>query len=129
MVSRSWLGLCVAFLITTASLSQQPNPEIQAEVQQGVQALEQGNFGAAEQHFSHVLTTDPDLVEVRANLGLAYYADRKYSDAVEAFQLALKANPSVRTAQTFLPLALAALDRCKEAIPGDSAESSPRIQI
>lgn len=131
MVSKSWLAFCVGFLITTAFPAQQSNPEIQAEIQRGVQALEQGNFSAAEQHFSQVLITDPNQVEVRANLGLAYYVDRKYSEAVDAFQLVLKQSPSVRTAQTFLPLALAAVERCEEAIPGLRKEfsSNPDLKL
>ena len=131
MVSQSWFGICAGLLMTTASLAQQANPEIQVEIQQGVQALEQGNFSTAERHFSHVLKTDPNQVEVRAHLGLAYYADRKYSEAVEAFRLVLKQNPSVRTAQTFLPLALAALDQCEQAIPGLSKEfsSNPDLKL
>lgn len=99
-------------------MSQQPPAAVQTEVQQGMDALEHSNFAAAEEHLSRALQADPSLSEVRANLGLAYYADRKYSQAIEAFQLAVKENPSLQIPQTFQPLSLAALNRCEEALPG-----------
>jgi tetratricopeptide (TPR) repeat protein len=118
-------------LFAAAALAQHPAPEVQTKIQQGLRALEQSNFQVAEQHFSQVLAVDPGMVEVRANLGLAYYADHKYDAAVEAFQRALKQDPALRTAQTFLPLSLAALDRCEEAMPGLRREftSNPDVKL
>lgn len=110
---------------------QQPSAEVQANVRQGLNALEHANFAAAAEHFSRALAADPNLEEVRANLGLAYYADHKYAEAVEAFRLALKHKSSLRTARTFLPLSLAALNQCKEAIPGLRQEfsSNPDLKL
>jgi Tfp pilus assembly protein PilF len=77
MVSRSGLCLCVGLLFAATVQGQQPSAETQTEIRQGILALQQSNFSAAEEHFSRALAADPNLVEVRANLGLAYYADRK----------------------------------------------------
>jgi tetratricopeptide (TPR) repeat protein len=101
------------------------------EVRQGIDALERGDFSSAEQHLSRALALDPSLSEVRANLGLAYYADHKYAEAVEAFEQALKQKASLKTALTFLPLSLAALNRCGEAIPGLRGEfsSNPDVKL
>ena len=103
----------------------------QAEVQQGVTALEHGDFPSAEQHFSAALKIDPSLSEVRANLGLTYYANHQYSKAIPAFKTALQQNPSLQTAKSFLPLSLAATGNCPEAIPGLDREftTNPNLKL
>ena len=112
------VALGVLLVAARASSAQKPSGAVPSEVQKGVQALEQGRFSEAEEYLSKALAAEPNLPEVRANLGLAYYVDHKYSEAVDAFREALRQQPSLSTAQTFLPLSLAALDECKEAIPG-----------
>ncbi len=109
--------------------AQQPPPAVQEEVRKGVEELERNNLAAAEQHLSRALAADPNLAEVRANLGLAYYVDHKYDQAVATFRQALKQQPSLRTAQTFLPLSLAALGQCEEAIPGLRREFSTHPDV
>ena len=104
---------------------------VQAEVQKGVTALEHGDFAAAEQHFGAALKLDPSLSEVRANLGLAYYASHDYVKAIPEFQTALRQNPSLQTAKSFLPLSLAAVGNCAKAIPGLKSEFStnPNLKL
>jgi tetratricopeptide (TPR) repeat protein len=118
------------------SLPQQPSqttapPNIQAEVQQGLAALRQGNFASAEHHFAAALKLDPNLPEVRADLGLAYYADHQYARAIPEFQAALRQNASLQTAKSFLPLSLAATGHCEQAIPGLDHEFSnnPNLKL
>src|SRR5712692_4286630 len=113
-----WLSAGLWLAMLPAAGAQQVSPAVAPEVRQGLDALERSDFSAAEQHLARALETNPGLSEVRANLGLAFYADHKYSQAVQAFELALKQNSSLRTAQTFLPLSVAALGRCDEALPG-----------
>jgi tetratricopeptide (TPR) repeat protein len=116
---------CALFCFLAAALpafSQQAGDAVSAEVQAGVAALTHGDFPAAEQHFGAALKIDPGLSEVRANLGLAYYADHRYQQAIPEFREALKQNPSLQTAQSFLPLSLAAMGDCQEAMPGLSSE-------
>jgi Tfp pilus assembly protein PilF len=111
--------------------TQRPPADAQADVQQGLEALQHGDFSAAEQHLSRALVADPSLAEVRANLGVAYYADHKYAEAVDAFQQALKKNATLETAQALLPLSLASLNRCDEALPGLRREftSNPDLKL
>src|SRR6516165_10999592 len=124
------IALCCLWLMLNLRVrAQQPPAAAQAEAQQGADALQRGDFSAAEQHLSRALDADPSLAEVRANLGLAYYVDGKYAKAVEAFQQALKQNASLSTAQSFLPLGLAGLNRCNEALPGLRHEYSSNSDI
>ncbi len=96
------------FLLPAGGFPQQSSASVQAEVKQGLEALKGGDLSAAEQHLSAALKLDPTLAEVRANLGLAYYADRQYSKAATEFQEALKRDGSLQTAKSFLPLSQAA---------------------
>src|SRR5207302_1138905 len=125
----NWLVLCGVFQLHAGDKGQQPPAAVQAEVRQGIDALERSNFSAAEEHLSRALEADPNLSEARANLGLAYYADHKYAQAVQSFQLALKQNSSLQVPQTFLPLSLAALNRCEDAIPGLRREFSANPDV
>src|SRR5579875_571110 len=102
---KYFLMECVLLFLLSATLHSFPQslePAVRDQVQAGVAALKAGDLTAAQRHFEAVLKANPRLAEVRANLGLAYYAAHQY-------QLA--------TARSFLPLSLAAVGRCQEAIP------------
>jgi tetratricopeptide (TPR) repeat protein len=126
---RASLLLLVA--LAYPAQAQQPSASVQADVQQGLEEMQRGNFSAAEQHLARALAADPSLAEVRGNLGLAYYADHKYAEAVEAYRAALKQRPSLQGATAFLNLSLAALGRCGEALPGLRREfaSNPDVKL
>ena len=123
---------CVLFLFLLPSLAFPQKPEVQGEVRLGMEALRQGNLTAAEQHLSAALKIDPSLTEVHANLGLAYYADHQYRQAISEFQEALRRDPALETAKSFLPLSLAAVGDCAEALPGLEREftsnSDPKLR-
>ena len=104
---------------------------VRQAVEQGNQALQHSQFTAAEAAFSKALEMAPRLTGVRANLGLAYYAGHQYAQAVETFQRVEKEQPGLRTPRAFLPLSLAALGRCPEAIPGLQREFTryPDLQL
>jgi len=117
---KQQVASCLSFLLLLASVafSQQPSPTIMAEVQQGLAAMKSGDFSAAERHFSAALKLDPGVAEVRANLGLAYYADHQYDKAIAEFKEALRRNSSLVTAKSFLPLSQAAMGNCSAAMTG-----------
>ena len=126
------IAVCVLVLFSLPSLAFPQKPDAQGEVQQGMEALKRGNFAAAERHLSAALKIDPSLTEARANLGLAYYADHQYRQAIGEFQEALRRDPTVATAKSFLPLSLAAVGDCAEAMPGLEREfasnSDPKLR-
>ena len=51
----------------------------------GQEALRQGELTQAKEEFSKVLALDPDLVEARVNLGLAYHSLGEYNLAASNF--------------------------------------------
>lgn len=104
---------------------------VRMAVEQGNQALQHSQFAAAEAAFRKALDLAPNLTEVRANLGLAYYAGHQYPQAIETFQRIEKEDPKLTTPHAFLPLSLAAIGHCQEAIPGLRREFTryPDLQL
>lgn len=114
-------GMCcwIAFGLCFSIAARGQNPlSVQAEIENGLAAMKKGHFSQAEIDFSAVLKADPDLADVRADLGLAYYADHQYSKAIRELRLALKKDPKLQSAKMILPMSLAAANRCTEAEPG-----------
>jgi tetratricopeptide (TPR) repeat protein len=120
---------CLLFLSLLLSLAFAQKPEVQGEVEQGMEALRHGNFAAAEQHLSAALKVDPTLAEARANLGLAYYAGHQYRQAIGEFQEALRRDANLQTAKSFLPLSLAAVGDCEQAMPGLEQEFTSNSDV
>ncbi|PYV19432.1 MAG: hypothetical protein DMG21_01475 [Acidobacteria bacterium] len=118
MSLRVWAACSAVLFCVSVALAQVPAPKVQSEIQRGLEALRRGDYTTAEELFSGALKTSPTLAEVRANLGLAYYADHKYAEASQAFRTVLQQDPSLKSARTFLPLSLAAQGQCEEALPG-----------
>ncbi|MGO8787203.1 MAG: tetratricopeptide repeat protein [Terriglobia bacterium] len=108
---------CVVFL-TTVTFCQQTSPAVKAELQQGQAALNNGDFVAAEQHFSAAVKLAPTAADPHANLGLAYYRDRQYEKAVAEFKEAQRLNPSLAIAKAYVPLSQAAGGDCPAAMTG-----------
>lgn len=100
------------------SFGAQAQASASAMVQQGLAALQANRFSEAEGDFSAALKANPHWPEVRADLGVAYYADHKFPQAIDAFEQALKENPALQTPKLLLPLSLAAAGRCEEAEAG-----------
>lgn len=113
------------------SFAAQAQASTSATVQRGLAALQANRFSEAESDFSVALEASPHSSEVRADLGIAYYADHKFPQAIDAFEQALKENPALQTPKLLLPLSLAAAGRCDEAEPGLQAEfgSSPDLRL
>src|SRR5579875_1667671 len=82
---KYFLMECVLLFLLSATLHSFPQslePAVRDQVQAGVAALKAGDLTAAQRHFEAVLKANPRLAEVRANLGLAYYAAHQYQLAI-----------------------------------------------
>ena len=86
--------------------------------QQGQQALAQGNYTAAQGAFEKLRELEPNVAEVHANLGLIYFQEKKFDQAVLALRQALKLKPDLPRTGTLLAISLSELGRYEEALPG-----------
>jgi len=111
----------MAFLLVSFALSRiaaQSSDDVERYAEQGQQALTQGHYAEAEQAFEKLRQLQPGVAEVHANLGLIYFEERKYDQAVIALRQALKLKPSLQRSDTLLAISLSELSRYKEALPG-----------
>src|SRR5258708_29258355 len=64
-----------------------------------MQALNAGDYPAAEAGFNKILATDPRNVSALANLGVLYAKTHRYGKAIQVYQRALRASPQLREIQ------------------------------
>src|ERR1700757_4771584 len=70
-----------------------------------MQALNAGDYSAAEAGFTKILAADPRNVSALANLGVLYAKTHRYGKAIQAYQRALRVSPHLREIQLDLGLA------------------------
>lgn len=88
------------------------------------------DWAAAITTLEKIAQLAPDVAEVQANLGLAYYSANRISSAAEAFERALKLNPKMPQARVMLGLCDAEMGKSADAVrileAGISQPSRPR---
>jgi superkiller protein 3 len=85
--------------------------------QQGVQAMRESRFADAERIYREMLKSLPGDPRVHLNLGLALHSAGKYKQAIQEFDLFLKANPQPGPTYLLAGVARLKLDRACDAIP------------
>src|SRR5262249_10771728 len=92
--------------------------EIERYSQEGQKALAEARYPDAEQAFEKLRTLEPDVPEIYANLGLIYFQEKKFEQAVPSLQHALKLNPALPNLDTLLAMSLSEWGRSREASAG-----------
>jgi len=101
------------------SIAQDSGPDSLQQQYEGAQrALTSGNYPEAQQAFEKLATTNPAMAEVHANLGLIYFEERKFDQAIPELRRALKLKPSLTNSAAVLAMSLSELGHYNEALPG-----------
>ena len=108
------LCLLVAYSDSSAQSSE---ALIQQYSQQGQKALADGRYAEAETAFEKLRKLEPEVAEVYANLGLTYFQEKKFQQAVAALRHALKLNPALPKLDTLLAMSRSELGQYNEALP------------
>ena len=82
-----------------------------------MQALNSGDYPAAEAGFNKVLAADPRNVSALANLGVLYAKTHRYGKAIQVYQRALRVSPQLREIQLDLGLAYLKQEDYVHALP------------
>lgn len=79
--------------------------------------MDAGDTDAAIAHFRHAIAVQADYFPAHGHMGWAYYRERRWREAAQAFQAAIE--HGARSAEFYyeLGLALAYQGRCDEARP------------
>jgi tetratricopeptide (TPR) repeat protein len=96
----------------------QTSDSVESLYQQAQHALSQGRYAEAERAYERLSKLDPGTAEVRANLGLICFEERKFDQAVPVLRRALKLKPSMVKSQRLLAMSLSELGNFSEALPG-----------
>jgi tetratricopeptide (TPR) repeat protein len=111
------VALC-GFTIPVPAISQTTPQSAEQYSETGNRALREGRYGVAEQAFEKLKGLEPNTAEVRANLGLIYFEERKFDQAIPELRRALKLKPSLTNSSVILAMSLSELGQYTEALPG-----------
>ncbi|PYV60964.1 MAG: hypothetical protein DMG95_13455 [Acidobacteria bacterium] len=81
------------------------------------QAQARGDFQSAAEFYKQAVALHPEIVELRANLGLMYYQTGRDDKAIETFREAIRLKPTLFVPNLFLGLDYLRLKHFKDAIP------------
>jgi tetratricopeptide (TPR) repeat protein len=117
----SGAAMCGSLLLLLGSaptLAAQGSQEEQQYSQAGQEALAAGRYDEAESAFKKLAQLDPDIAEIHATLGLVYFQEKKFNEAVPELRRALKLKPTLTRAATLLAMSLSETGEYEEALPG-----------
>ena len=67
--------------------------ELERYSQEGQKALAEARYSDAERAYEKLRDLDPEVAEIHANLGLIYFQEKKFDQAIPSLRHALKLNP------------------------------------
>jgi len=111
------IALC-GFTIPVPARAQTTPQSAEHYAETGNRALQEGRYADAEQAFEKLRELEPNTTEVRANLGLIYFEERKFDQAVSELRRALKLKPSLTNSAFILAMSLSELGQYSEALAG-----------
>jgi tetratricopeptide (TPR) repeat protein len=111
---------CLMLLIPVEpALAQAPDPELlQRYSQLGERALAEHRYADAEKAYETLRELSPGTAELHAGLGLIYFQQRKFAEAIPALRRALKLSSTLPRTDILLAMCLSELGQYKEALPG-----------
>src|SRR6476660_7680418 len=112
------LSVFVSLLQVSASAQSRDAGEFQRTFQQAERALADGRYSEAAQLYAQLRAADPSVAEVHGRLGLAYYQEGKFAQAVPELRQALKLKPSLPNTDVLLAMSLSELGQYDQALDG-----------
>ncbi len=109
----------VVLLVFALSVSAAVGQEsIERYAEEGQAALAAGRYADAEKAFEKLRQLEPGMAEVYANLGLIYFEERKFEEAIPALRQALKLKPTLSKSDNLLAMSLSEIGHYDQAVPG-----------
>ena len=108
----------VALAFVASFVVAQDTTAVERYAEEGQAALAAGRYADAEKSFDKLRQLEPGMAEVHANLGLIYFEERKFEEAVPALRQALKLKPGLAKSDNLLAMSLSEIGHYDEAVPG-----------
>jgi tetratricopeptide (TPR) repeat protein len=112
------LLLLLCFFGSYRLFCQTNEAELQKYYEAGEQALAQSRYPDAERAFEKLRQLSPQTPEVYGRLGLAYFQEGKFGEAVPVLRQALKLKPSLPNTDVLLAMCLSEVGHYEEAVQG-----------
>src|SRR6267143_1949931 len=115
------LGAVVVFVgLSVSSVLAQSSDTSQVEkyADEGQRALAAQRYDEAEIVYEKLRELEPGMAEIHANLGLIYFQEGKFEQAVPALRQALKLKPGLAKTESLLAMSLSELGHYADALPG-----------
>jgi len=115
------LRFCVTPLLAVALLPKHAATQTAGLEQQYAEAqrvLAEGRYSDAEEAFKRLRQLNPAVAEIHANLGLIYFQEKQFDNAIPELRQALKLKPSLANSAALLAMSLSELGHYAEAVPG-----------
>src|SRR5438067_8533782 len=109
---------CVFGVAALPATPQTPSQSAGQYAEIGNRALQEGRYGDAEQAFEKLKGLEPNTAEVYANLGLIYFEERKFDQAIPELRRALKLKPTLTNSAVILAMCLSELGQYTDTLPG-----------
>jgi Flp pilus assembly protein TadD len=109
-----WLAVCCGEAPGALPTAQDEASQLASAAQAAMRA---GQYPAAIEAFSKLVKMAPQVAELHADLGMAYYFSGRFADAAHEEQEALRLKSSLTHAHYFLGLSLAEDHQCLKALP------------
>jgi tetratricopeptide (TPR) repeat protein len=97
---------------------QQGGAQLQRVYQEGEKALAEGRYDDAARAYEELRKADPTSGDLHARLGMIYFQQAKFAEAVPILQRAVKLKPSLTNAAALLAMCQSELGQYEEALPG-----------
>ncbi len=91
---------------------------VQSYFEAGERALAANRYADAERAYEKLRELDPGTAEIHAKLGVIYFQQGKFTQAIPALRQALKLKPALPNADVVLAMSLSEIGRYGEALPG-----------
>jgi len=99
------ISLLTVRLGLTTTLAAQTQTSIQQLFEEAQAARARGNLEQAAHAYAEVIRRDPGFVNAYHNLGIVYFSQKRYQDAIAVLEKAVRLNPRLAGAYVILGLA------------------------
>jgi tetratricopeptide (TPR) repeat protein len=111
-VKQKW---AFVFIPLWWGFSLQAIDKLQEHAERAGAAMQRNDYVEAEKEYRAILAIEPQLAEIRSNLGLALHMQDKFEQAEKEFRVALRADPKLFVPNYFLGIQLFKTNQYKEA--------------
>jgi tetratricopeptide (TPR) repeat protein len=116
-----WAPMALSICLGAAPIGagqQRDSVAVQQYVKDGERALTDGRYADAQQAYETLRQLTPATPEVHARLGLIYFQQGKFTEAIPPLREALRLKPGLPKVDALLAMSLSELGKYEEALPG-----------